>query len=581
MLSCDAAQRSLSAVADGEAPDAPVAEVDQHVAGCDECRRFDARVREVRQLLRLEPVGDLPDVAPAVLARVAAGARRRWWPSVAAAALVGAVAGASFAGAGGEPDTVAAADLPEAVVDAQRAITSLAADVDVVAGTSTWEGTLTYRAPESLAVVLRDEDDRLLATVADDDDYWTAGPRRCAPPAVSPCAPPTVRAMEGRAPFADGAPVPLELIAPVDALSRSAPLTELGVRTIDDRRAVGVQVTAGQVDALLSGFDPTGALPPVHPTDVVDLWLDAAHLVPLEVVVRGADTPARARWAAGLGLRDEAGAVVREMRLSAVALDGLISPVDFPPPPTGADVTDAGFRSSEPDVPTADVPAGFGRGRTGTVGDVGVRTWSDGRAWIAVRATRSWVGGRLFGDLGDAVVPIDLGAGRAYMSGDGTRIGIHGDGIDVVVAGTVGPDELRAVAASLGLVGAEVPPDWAESATATLDEAMVAMPDLLFVSPLDGFGEPAVRIADGDVALRYVGAGARSFTVVSGVAAQLPPPLDPDVTAVTVRDVAGRWRAATGDLEWVEDGRVRAIRSTTIPLAELLAIAEDLRRRVK
>ena len=57
---------------------------------------------------------------------------------------------------------------------------------------------------------------------------------------------------------------------------------------------------------------------------------------------------------------------------------------------------------------------------------VGVRSWSDGRAWLTVRATGAWPGGRLFGDLGLDVRPLDLGtAGVGYASSDGRRIGLH------------------------------------------------------------------------------------------------------------------------------------------------------------
>ena len=580
MLTCDLAQRSLSARADGEPADAPVAEVDAHVAGCVECRAFGRRVVEVRQLLRLEPVGELPDIAPSVMARITTPEPRRWWPSVAAAALVGAVAGATFAGAGREPATVAAADLAERVVEVQPAVSSLAADVVVEAGGDVWRGTLRYRAPESLAVILRDADGTLLATVADDDRWWVSGPRRCAPPASSPCAPPTERALVGRTPFADDAPVPVELVSPVDSLSRSAPPTELGTRDIGGRPALGVSVTVGQVAGLLESIDPTGALRPVHPTDPVELWLDDEHLVPVEAVVRAAASPERARWAAGLGLGDDPGAVVLSVRLDDVVIDGDLPDDAFPPAPATATVVDGGFRAGDGgDAPTpADLPAGLDAGRSGTVGDVGVRTWSDGRAWLSVRATRSWDGDRLFGDLGAAVVPLDLGAaGTAYASGDRTRVGLHADDIDVVVTGTVGPAALRRVASSLGLVGVTVPDDWAEASTSTLVEAIAAAPDLLLPGELEGFERPAIRVDGGEVALTYFGAGERSFALVRGAATELPPPLDPDVAAITVRSHPGRWRAATGDLEWVEGGHVRSLRSATIALDELLAIAERLR----
>ena len=44
MLTCDVAQRSLSALADGEAPDAPEPDVRDHVDACADCRGFDARI---------------------------------------------------------------------------------------------------------------------------------------------------------------------------------------------------------------------------------------------------------------------------------------------------------------------------------------------------------------------------------------------------------------------------------------------------------------------------------------------------------------------------------------------------------
>jgi hypothetical protein len=218
-------------------------------------------------------------------------------------------------------------------------------------------------------------------------------------------------------------------------------------------------------------------------------------------------------------------------------------------------------------------------GRTGTAGSVGYRSWSDGRAWLTVRATTSWPGGRLFGGLGRDVVPVDLGdAGAGYLSGDGRRVAVHAAGLDIAVAGSIATDELRREAASLGVVGEAVPAGWDEASTATLAEAVGAAPDLLVPAGHAGFGPPAVRIDGSQVELRYDGAGDRAFTVVRGAADGLTPPLEPDVSAVTVRGHPGRWQAATGDLEWVEAGHVRAVRSETLSLDELLAVARSLER---
>jgi hypothetical protein len=44
-----------------------------------------------------------------------------------------------------------------------------------------------------------------------------------------------------------------------------------------------------------------------------------------------------------------------------------------------------------------------------------------------------------------------------------------------------------------------------------------------------------------------------------------------------VRGQAGRYSYERGELEWVERGVTRTLRSTTLTLGELLAIAEGLR----
>ena len=586
-LPCDVAQASLSALADGEAPDVPATAITAHVEGCARCQAFDATVRDVRQRLRFEPVGDLPDLTDAILARVdARRPRDRRWLAVAAAVLVGAITGASFVGFDTEPASVAAADLPARVVAAQRSVDTLSATVTVSeAGGRSFRGTLRYRAPESLAIILpltpTDLAGTALVTVADGDRFWVSGPRRCAPPAPSPCAPPTTRAVELRAPFVDDAVVPLELIAPVDSLALAAPQSALGHRDIDGAAAVGIEVPAGQVSAIFDGLDPTGALRELHPTDTVELWLDEHHLVPLELTVRAGALPERRRWAAAHGYDDAPGAVLLTVGLTDVEINGDLEPGSFPAPPAGTAPRNGGFFEADGvagDAPTpGSLPVGFRPHRAGLIDHIAVRTWSDGRAWLAVRATTGWAGNRLFGDLGPAVAIVDLGdAGIGYRSADGTAIAIHASGLDLVVTGSIEPGALRRAAASLGVVGVPVPATWAEAATATLARALVAAPDLLVPNDLDGFGPPAIRVAGGTVTISHAGPGTRSFELIRTELAVLPPPFDPGAVAVTVRGVPGRYTAERGDLEWVEGGHVRILRSRSLGAAELLAIAERL-----
>jgi hypothetical protein len=641
---CDDTMVVLSERADGEADaaDARTEHVDEHLSGCADCRRFERDIGRVRSYLRVEPVGRAPDVAPAVVAAheatlevPAPSARggRRLAAVAAVAALAGLVAGATFVGIGRRPHSPAAADIPDRVLAAQHEIVSLDSRLSIteaVAGdrdtTRTFAAELTYRAPESLALRVRETtgrpDDADVADneaqledlstaadaqrtagglVVDGDRWWQRTARRCSPAAgrVSCPADPVTwtRSVTGREPFSDAAPVPLELVSPVESFTLATAPSIVGERTIAGRPAVGVSVTAAQVAPLLDGFAAAVELGPVHPTDRVDLWLDDEHLVPLGLEVRASTDPARARWAAAVGAADRPGEVVLRVDADAAEInrspgaaadtaDAALALPDDPP----SSATDDGFRpatSSDPvlaRVPVPDrLPAGLRPHRSGTLTtpggpDVGVRSWSDGRAWLTVRATDEWPGGRLFGRLGLDVTPVDLGpAGTGYVASGGRRVGLHTDGIDVVVSGSLPIDQLQRVAAGLGLVGRPVPADWAEATTADREEAVAVVPGLLTARGAVGFvGDPALRVVGDTVHEVWRGPGARAFTLTQRIAPVLPPPSTGDETGIEVRGRPGRFSPERGELEWVEDGVVLSLRSPTLALGELVAIAEGL-----
>jgi hypothetical protein len=618
---CDDARAAISLRLDGELPDgADVRAVDEHAEACAECSRFERHADRVRAALRFEAVGAVPDLAPAVLAdleprpspgRLAVGdaghpprsagrPRRPLVVAAALAAIAGLAAGVAFVGLGPEPRSPAAADLPDRVLAAQAGIESLDAHFQLLEGDATggrWgrrlEGRLVYEAPESLALTLSDpwstEADLRLAV--NGERWWQSTMRACSPRPDWTGCPDTarrwVRSVRGREPFSESSPVPLELINPVDGFTPAASrLAGLGTRTIAGRRAVGVAVTAAQMGPFLDGLSTGAHLRTVHPGDPVELWLDDEHLVPLEVTVRAAGDPDRARWASGQGATDRAGDTVLRFTVMSVTINGPIADDAFATPAriVPDEALDAGFRrGGGPAGPVpSDLPGGFRPYRSGTISGSGgptiaVDTWTDGRAWVAVRSTREWPGGRLFGGLGTSVRTVDLGdAGVAYVSDDGRKVALHGDGLDVVVGGSVAPDELRVVAAGLGVTGLRVPGSWDESATATLAEAADVVPGLLVPPELDGFGPPAVRIADGMVIQDYAGAGDRGFTLVQSGMGALTPPANGDVVGIEVRGTAGRYSAERGQLEWVEDGTTHGLSSHTLTLAELLALAQSL-----
>jgi hypothetical protein len=612
-VSCEEARVDLSAAADGELPASRADALTAHLAGCPDCAAFADRLATIRQRLRLEPVGTVPDVAPRVIAaiRAAPARRRRGLLPVAAAFLCGVMVGATFIGLGrGGPAQVAMAELPARVVAAQRALTSLAADVSLVergwhpdVPERRFSGRLRYRAPEALALELADRTaypsaawvPADVALVVTGDRWWTRGPRACPTEAQPQCTPRTLQTslVERREPFADATPVPLDLVTPVRSFTPAGAGTPLGSRRVAGREALGVAIPAAQVAPLLSGLAQAGStrragagnLRALHPADRVELWLDEQALVPLALRAAVAPGEERQRWAAARGYRDQPGQVVLELALSRVSLNRPLDPAAFPPPPAGARPQDAGFRPgvTVDGVPLAPawLPDGFRPYRSGLAGgppgpSVAVRTWTDGRAWVKVRATRDWPGGRLFGDLGPLVRPAGLGAGVAYWSEDGSRVAVHGTGVDLVVTGSLSGADLARVAASLPVTGRPVPAGWAEAATSTLPQALAAAPGLLRPRDPAGFAPPAVRVDGRVVTLAYAGPGARGFLLVQAPGDRLAPPLDDGAVGQRVRGSDGRWSPDRGELEWVERGRTIALRSTTLPLVELLALAASL-----
>jgi hypothetical protein len=618
-VSCERARADLSLAADGELSAERSGPLTAHVQACASCAVFRSRLSTIRQGLRFEAVGEVPDVAPRVLATLAArgprqpfGPARRWprpgWQHRllrgAAACLAGVVLGATFIGlSGGRPAPVASADLPDRVLAAQPAITSLAADLRLVergwnprVPERVFTGRLRYQAPESLDLELLDRTAypsaewarNDLELVVTGDRWWMRARRPCPPEAEPQCAPrqPETRLVTDREPFADATPVPLDLVTPVQSFMLGAP-TPLEASRIDGRRAIGVATTVAQVAPLLGGFDAAGGLRELYAADQAELWLDERTLVPLALRVIAARTPERARWAAAHGYRDEPGTVLLDLALRRVVLNRPLPAEAFPPPPAGVRAEAAGFAPAPTGVPgpaPAWLPPGFRPYRAGVVATphgptVVVRTWTDGRAWVKVRTTRNWPGGRLFGDLGALVRPVKLPGGTGYSSEDGARIGIHAQGMDVLVTGSLAAAALERVAGSLAVAGRPVPSGWAEAATATLDRALAAAPGLLVPEHLWGFGPPAVRVDGKAVSLAFAGPGARGFLLAEAPGTRLSPPADSDVQGVRVRSADGRYSLALGELEWVEHGRVVSLRSTTLSLEELLAIAQSLERR--
>ena len=579
-MRCEEIRAILSAALDGEAAPEDAATARRHLPGCAECR---AHVEAWERVRRELAVADAPpDLVGDVLGRIdqrpaRRSAVRRALPLV-AAAVAGLVVGATLVSArpGRGPELVGA-DIPRRVLAAQTRLDRLGARVEIVergwhpsVPVRHYTGTLSYRAPETIALRLRDRtrypSGRWLPNhvdvVVDGATWWARGPAPCPTEAQPRCTPnePRVRVVTGREPFADDLPAPLDLVLPASgfAIGDDALVLE-GSRRFDGRSATGVVTTAAQIGALLDFLRLAGNWRPIAPTADVTLWLDTETLVPV-----------------GVDAGSAPGGPALQLRLLDLAPS--VPPFDSAPPPAPV-VRDAGFRDgAAPAARPGWLPAGMRPHRHGAAGPVTVTSWSDGRAWVKVRSTTSWSGGRLFGGLGDVVRTLALpGQGVGYVAEGGRKVAIHGTDVDAVVTGSIPARDLERIAASLGVRGQRVPAGWAEASTASMATARAALSPLLVLRDSKDYAAPSIRVDGDTVTLGYAGAGDRGFVLVQAPGTSLAPPIDADVTGVRVRGRVGRWTPDTHTLEWLERGHLVELRSRTLRLAELVDVAGQLR----
>ena len=598
-------RRDLSLYVDGELSTELKTELEEHLVSSEEARGYLAQLELLRQHLRYESAVPPPDITERVLAAIQPEpsrhrARRRL--SIAAAFAAGVVGGAAFIGLMlRQPAQVAAADIPARVLAAQSEVASLTARLEIVergwhpaVPERTFSGTISYLAPESVWIEIHDTTPypstawvpNDTSVVVDEDVAWARGVAGCPTEALPDCTPPEQRLsmLTDREPFPDAAPAPLDLIVPATGFTRAGEPEFLGIIRIGLREAVGVEVTAAQVASLLEGLAATGNWRATHPTDRVELWLDRDALVPLALSVFPADTSDRRLWAIRHGYTDDPGVALLEVTWSEVAINEPV-PDEFPSPPPAALAPSAGFRAGSPQdlqgLTPSRVPEGMRTHRAGVVStvsgpSVSVASWSDGRAWLKIRSTTDWGGRWLFGDLGTLVRPVAVGTGVAYLNERGDRVALHSDQVDLVVVGSLPTEILLDVATSLGVTGERVPVDWAEAATATLDEARAAVAGLIVPHDLEGFGPPAIRV-DNDIAtMAYAGPGNRGFRLAETVETALSPPFEANVRGVTVRGIEGRYSPDRGVLEWIEGQLAISLTSTTLSLLDLIMIAESL-----
>jgi hypothetical protein len=225
-------------------------------------------------------------------------------------------------------------------------------------------------------------------------------------------------------------------------------------------------------------------------------------------------------------------------------------------------------------------------------------SYTEGLTWLKVRETRRWGRPEVFG-LGPLAAPVRLPDGgigyyEPATSSFGRRLSIHAAGWDLYLESNLPRELLLRVAASLPVTGEPVPRHWlvrrwpggVVREQVSVDRAVEEAPYVLLPGSLPEGFRPwvAEMVREGrrtSVSVYY----RRPGTELDGVGIRLhqapgsplPPPMDPDVLAVEVRGILGRYSPVRGELEWVEDGVYRALGGTALDLAGLVRVAESLR----
>lgn len=581
---CDDIALELSAAHDeGRLPNAHAR---AHLETCAHCADFATRIGELDLLLSPQAYDRAPDITKAVMERVDRP-KTTWW-SVAAAAVVGLLVGGLIGGIGTRLDTVHAADLGDLLHRAGTGLEGVGADLLVVERGAhpdvperVYLGTLSYKAPEQLAIELVDTTDypdgrwpaNDLTLIISDGDMVAIAGSTCPLAAQPDClVAPTTQVLADQSPFDEGVLIPLEIVGPSRTLNKPGGIEVLGVTELADRPAIQTIGTVAAVE-LISSITARGTWRDLHPTDPVVMWLDTETLVPLRIEVFAADSSERELWQLRRGYQDVPAA---DQPIFIVELTDLSIGAHGVEAALPDDAPSRGFVDTEVSLPEPDLPEGFRTHRRGhwplaDGGLVAVASWSDGRSWVKVEVTRDWEGLSLFGLSSPFVEPVDLGSESVgFLSPGGSTLAIHGHGVDVAITGSVPRELLIEVAASLGIDGREVPSTWLQASVVGLED----LPPETLVPDAEGWSILG-RVENGQTIL-LTGSGTRSVVVTQQAGVRLDPPTGPDFYEVELRGHTGRYDANASTLEWVEGDRIIRLTSDTVGLAVLVELATSM-----
>lgn len=563
----------------------------------------------------------------------------REWRRYAAAFAAGAAAAVllvgGFPGVRRAPDPALASEIPRLVFASSTQVTSYRATFDIVesnflpapplryVNVRRFEARVAFESPERFRAVIKDRtrypagpwprNDIFL--VVDRDRWAIRGPATCPRQSLPDCAigGRETREVRGREPFDGDAVLPADVVVPVRTLAGSDRVRLAGEGSVLGRPVVLVELSYRDATPLFAYLHAGGSWRPFYPLDRVVVSLDRDTWFPLAYEVRPAAGAERDRWAVQNSFPHEPPG--RAVFVATARSFGNARPSRDWEPVSGNEkaARDEGFRDEglqviterlgSPPVLPADT-AGLRRYRSGTftsgerARDEVLVSFVRGLSWLKIRQTRTWSQPEPFGDIGPLATPTRLGTGVAYYEPAtamlGRRLWIHSRGIDLYLESNLPRDDFFRVAKSLPVRGEPAPRAWLVRRlsggltveTTSLDQARSVAPYVLLPTSLP----PGYRPGPVHVARMAERTGVTVFfrrpgTELDGVGIRLhqsegeplPPPVDPDVLAVRVRGVVGRFSSLRAELEWVENGVYRSLRGSALDVRGLLQMAESLR----
>lgn len=607
-LRCEDVRPQLSAFLDDELTKTERSSVVEHLSSCTACNAHLERISHVRQLVRLQPVEQVPDLTDRITDAVAGGRRpTSVRPYLRTAALAAAAALIIFLGTSVDVfdrtrDVATATEIVHEVQAAARDVSTYRATFDIVergwhpdVDVRTFTARVWFAAPERFRLEVRDTTrypegawPRNAVTLVASPRRWSISePSACpvvALPACSVGATRDERTIVDRQPFDGNSALPTDIAVPLETLSSASALRVLG----SDESAHHVELTYQQAAPLVRALQQGGSWRPFHPLDRVRVRIDRETWFPERFRVLATDSPDRVLWAERNGVRPEPpGRVLLDVRAREFEEPARLPDALFRSSTIGA-VSSGGFgpMPGGRDYPSPDYTAGLSLYREGATGPLGITTFTDGMTWLKLTdleregAVAAYTGGA-------EIVSLNEGA-AFYLPADerhGRRVEIYGPST-IRVESNLPRSELLRVASSVGISG-EVP-----ERVQTPDDTMIRRIDPGTVSPEDRPGYlPAGYRMVAAVASRtsdatslslyfrqpqtsYEGPGIRVLrsTAYAGLA-----PSSEEFVNVRVNDALGRWSFERSELEWMDGEVYRAVSVPGADLSTALSVAESLR----